>query len=195
MMQTALYEPIASRRLRPSVIEESGGEEARSGPPSRDYENSGPPQVGIRTGSDDVVDEDEGFDDMFGEELLSDGEMDMLFDLEIMRNKEKGRGEESCSMLFGSGGGSSSMIMRGEEGQEDATGEAGGEDIIFSTGDIKQDDGDEHILDESLFWSSSITDGLEEDVEMIMDTEPDMVNGYSSMYLDDPYVNNEAILI
>ncbi|KFY55227.1 hypothetical protein V497_07115 [Pseudogymnoascus sp. VKM F-4516 (FW-969)] len=195
MMQTALYEPIASRRLRPSVIEESGGEEARSGPPSRDYENSGSPQVGIRTGSDDVVDGDEGFDDMFREELLSDGEMDMLFDLEIMRKKENAGGEGSCSMLFGSSGGSSSMLMRGDEGQEDATGEARDEGIIFSTGDIKQDDGDEHILDGSLFWSSSITDGLEEDVEMIMDTAPDMVNGYSSIYLDDPYVNNEAILI
>ncbi|KFX96071.1 hypothetical protein O988_05502 [Pseudogymnoascus sp. VKM F-3808] len=195
MMQTALYEPIASRRLRPSVVEESGGEEARSGPPSRDYENSGPPQMGMRTGSDDVVDGDEGFDDMLGEELLSDGGMDMLFDLEIMRKKERGAGEDSCSMLFGSDGRSSSMLMRGEERHEDATGEAGEEDIVFSTDEIEQDDGDEHILDESLFWSSGITDGLEEDVEMIMDTKPDMVDGYSSMYLDDPYVNNEAILI
>jgi hypothetical protein len=149
----------------------------------------------MRTGSDDVVDGDEGFDDMFGDELLSDGEMDMLFDLEIMRKKERGKWEGSCSMLFGGGGGSSSMLMRGEEGQEDATGEAGDEDIIFPTGKIEQDDGDEHILDESLFWSSNIMDGLEEEVEMIMDTKPDMVNGYSSMYLDDPYVNNEAILI
>ncbi|KFX97910.1 hypothetical protein V490_02560 [Pseudogymnoascus sp. VKM F-3557] len=195
MMQTALYEPIASRRLRPSVVDESGGEEARSGPPSRDYENSGPPQVGIRTGSDGVVDGDEGFDDMFGEELLSDGEMDMLFDLEIMRQKERGAGEESCSMLFGSDGRSSSMLMRGEERHEDATGEAGEKDIVFSTDEIEQDDGDEHILDESLFLSSGITDGVEEDVEMIMDTKPDMVDGCSSMYLDDPYVNNEAILI
>lgn len=38
-------------------------------------------------------------------------------------------------------------------------------------------------------------EGLEEDAETIMATEPDMVHGYSSLYLDNPYVNNEAILI
>ncbi|KFZ22742.1 hypothetical protein V502_02783 [Pseudogymnoascus sp. VKM F-4520 (FW-2644)] len=195
MMQTSLYEPIASRRLRPSVIEESG-EEARSGPPSRDCDNSGPLRVDIENGSDDVVDVDEGFEDLFGEELLSDGEMDMLFDLEILRNRERGGSRETCSMLFGSGGGNSSMLMGGEEVREDAIGETGGEDSIFSTGEVERDDGDEHILQERDFWSSSIVEeGLEEDAEMIMNTEPDMVHGYRSLYLDDPYVNNEAILI
>lgn len=193
MMQTALYEPIASRRLRPSVIEESGEEEARSGPPSRDCENSGPSQVDIENGSNDLVDADEGFEDLFGEELLSDGEMDMLFDLEILRSRGEGG---SCSMLFGSGGGDSSMLMGAEEVHEDATRETGEEDSIFSTGEVERDDGDEHILYEREFWDSSIVEEeLEEDAEMIMDTEPDTVRGYSSMYLDDPYINNEAILI
>ncbi|OBT61446.1 hypothetical protein VE03_08960 [Pseudogymnoascus sp. 23342-1-I1] len=192
MMQTSLYEPIASRRLRPSVIEESGEGEARSGPPSRDYENSGPPQVDLGNASDDVVDVDEDFEDLFGEELLSDGEMDMLFDLEIQRNKERGGEGGSCSMLFGSEGGGSSMLMGGEEVHADGTGETGGEDNIFSTGEIDRDDGDEHILHEREFWSSSI---VEEDAGMIMDAEPDTVHGYSSIYLDDPYINNEAILI
>lgn len=195
MMQTALYEPIASRRLRPGVIEESGEEEARSGPSSRDCENSGPSRVDTENGPDDVVDMDEGFEDLFGEELLSDGEMDMLFDLEIQRNRERGGSRETCSMLFGSGGGDSSMLMGGEDVHEDATREAGEEDNTFSTGEVKRDDGDEHILDERDFWSSNIVEGLEEDAEMIMDTERDTVHGYSSMYLDDPYVNNEAILI
>lgn len=133
MMQIALYEPIASRRLRPSVIEESGEEDARSGPPSRDCHNSGPPQVGIGNESDDDVDADEGFEDLFGEELLSDGEMDMLFDLEILRNRERVGEGESCSMLFGSGGEDSSMLMGGDEVHEDATGETGEEGSIFST--------------------------------------------------------------
>lgn len=195
MMQAALYEPIASRRLRPSVVEESGGEQARSGPPSQDCDNSGPLRVDIENGSDDVVDVDEGFEDLFGEELLSDGEMDMLFDLEIQRNRERGGSRETCSMLFGNGGGDSSMLM-GDEVHEDATREDGEEDSIFSTGDVERKDRDEHILDERVCWSSSMVDeGLEEDAEMIMDTEPDMVHGYSSMYSDDPYVNNEAILI
>lgn len=131
MMQTALYEPIASRRLRPSVIEESGEEEARSGLPSWDCENSGPPRVDIENGSDDVVDVDKGFEDLFGEELLSDGEMDMLFDLEIQRNRERGGSRETCSMLFRSRGGDSSMLMGGEEVHEDATREDGEEDSIF----------------------------------------------------------------
>ncbi|KFZ18858.1 hypothetical protein V501_00976 [Pseudogymnoascus sp. VKM F-4519 (FW-2642)] len=193
MMQTTLYEPIASRRLRPSVIEESGEEETRSGPASRDRENSGPARVDIENGSDEVVDADEGFEDLFGEELLSDGEMDMLFDLEILRNRGEGR---SCSMLFGSGGGNSSMLMEGEEVHEDGSGDAGEEDSIFSTGDIERDGGDEHILYERESWESSIVEEeLEDDAEMIMDTEPDTAHGYSSMYLDDPYINNEAILI
>ncbi|OAF59758.1 hypothetical protein VC83_04048 [Pseudogymnoascus destructans] len=196
MMQTTLYEPIASRRLRPSVIEESGEEEARSGLPSRDCENSGSAQVDIGNTSDDVVDvvdADEGFEDLFGEELLSDGEMDMLFDLEILRN----RGERgSCSMLFGSGEGDSSMLMVGEEVHEDATREIGEEDSILSTEQDQRNDGGEHILYEREFWDSSIVvEELEEDARMIMDTEPGTVHGYSSMYLDDPYINNEAILI
>ncbi|OBT73116.1 hypothetical protein VF21_08916 [Pseudogymnoascus sp. 05NY08] len=192
MMQTTLYEPIASRRLRPSVIEESGEEEARSGPPSRDYENSGPPRVDTENGSDEVVDADEGFEDLFGEELLSDGEMDMLFDLEILRNRGEGG---SCSMLLESGG-DSSMLMGGDEVHEDVTRETGEEDSIFSTWQVERDDGDEHILYEREFLDSSIVkEELEEDAEMIMDTEPDTVHGYSSMYLDDPYINNEAILI
>lgn len=193
MMQTTLYEPIASRRLRPSVIEESGEEETRSGPASRDREDSGPARVDIENASEEVVDADEGFEDLFGEELLSDGEMDMLFDLEILRNRGEGG---SCSMLFGSGGGDSSMPMKGEEAHEDGTRDAGEEDSIFSTGDFERRDGDEHILYERESWESSIVEEeLEEDAEMIMDTELDTVHGYSSMYLDDPYINNEAILI
>ncbi|OBT51986.1 hypothetical protein VE04_07106 [Pseudogymnoascus sp. 24MN13] len=193
MMQTTLYEPIASRRLQPSAIEESGEEEARSGPASRDCENSGPARVDIENGSDEVVDADEGFEDLFGEELLSDGEMDMLFDLEILRNRGEGR---SCSMLFGSGGGNSSMLMEGEEVREDGTGDAGEEDSLFSTGDIERNGGDEHILYERESWESSIVEEeLEDDAEMIMDTGPDTAHDYSSMCLDDPYINNETILL
>ena len=152
--------------------------------------------MGVGDGSDYVADMDEGFEDLFGEELLSDREMDMLFDLQIQRNPERGGSRETCSMLFGSGEGDSSMLMGEEEVHEDATREDGEEDSIFSTREVERDDGDEHILDERVFWSSSMVDeGLEEDAEMIMDTEPDMVHGYSSSYLDDPYVNNEAILI
>ncbi|KFY12040.1 hypothetical protein V492_04141 [Pseudogymnoascus sp. VKM F-4246] len=192
MMQTALYEPIASRRLRPSVIEESGEEEARSGPPSRDCENSGPPKVDLGNGSDDVVGADEEFENLFGGELLSDGEMDMLFDLEILRNRGDGG---SCSMLFGSVGRDSSMLMEGEEVHEAATRESGEAEGIFSIG-IEQGDGDEHILHERGFWGSSTAEGeVDEDAEMIMETEPDTVHGYSSLYLDNPYTNNEAIII
>ncbi|KFY23684.1 hypothetical protein V493_05716 [Pseudogymnoascus sp. VKM F-4281 (FW-2241)] len=194
MMQRTLYEPIASRRFRPSVIEESGEEEARSGTPSRDSENSGPRQVNSRNGLNEAVDADEEFEDLFGEELLSDGEMDMLFDLEILRNRERVRSRETCSMLLGSGGGDSSMLMGDEEVHGDAIRETGEEESIFSTGEVERD---EHILDEGDFWSSSIVEeGLEEDAEMILlDTEPDTAHGYSSIYLDDPYVSNEAILI
>lgn len=197
MMQTTLYEPIASRRLRSSVIEESGEVEARSGPPNLDRENNGLPQVDLENGSDNLVDADENFENLFGEELLSDGEMDMLFDLEIMRNKERGREEGSCSMLFGSGWGDSSMLMGDEEMDEDEVRETGEEDIIFSTGEIERgNDGGENVLHEPEFWSSSIVEEeLEEDAEMIMDAEPYTVHGYSSMYLNDPYVNNEVILI
>ncbi|OBT85291.1 hypothetical protein VE02_06512 [Pseudogymnoascus sp. 03VT05] len=193
MMQATLYEPISSRRLRPSVIEESGEEEARSGPSSRDCGNSGPAQVDIENGPDNVVDADEGFEDLFGEELLSDGEMDMLFDLEILRNRGEGG---SCSMLFGSGGGDSSMLMGGEEVHDDAGREASEEDSIFSTGEVEQDDRDEHILYKRGFWNLNVVEEeLEEDAEMIVNSEPDTVHGYSSMYLDDPYINNEAVLI
>lgn len=192
-MQAALYEPIASRRLRPSVIEESGEEGARSGPPSQDCVDNGPLHVDLGNGPDEVVDVDEGFDDLFGEELLSDGEIDMLFDLEIQRNRREGG---SCSMLFGSGGGDCSMLTGEEEVHGDATREAGEEDSIFSTGEIERDDGDDHILHECEFWSSSMMEEeLEEDAEMILDAEPDTAHGYSSMYLDDRYINNEAILI
>ncbi|KFY41693.1 hypothetical protein V494_02846 [Pseudogymnoascus sp. VKM F-4513 (FW-928)] len=190
MMQTALYEPIASRRLRPSVIEESGEEEPRSGPLSRDCENSGPPKVDLGNGSDDGADEE--FENLFGEELLSDGEMDMLFDLEILRNREEGG---SCSMLFGSGERDSSMLMEDGEVHEAATRESEEEDGIFSIG-VEQGDGDEHILHERGFWgSSAVETEVDEDAEMIMETEPDTVHGYSSLYLDDPYINNEAIII
>lgn len=197
MMQTDLYQPIASRRLRPSVIEESGEVEARSGPPNLDRENSGSSQVDLGNGSDDVVDVDEEFEDLLGEELLSDGEMDMLFDLEIMRNKRREREEGSCSMLFGSGWGDSSMLMGGEEMDEDEVRETGEEDIIFSTGEIERgDDGGENILHEPEFWSSRVVEEEpEEDAEMIMGAEPDTVHGYRSMYLNDPYINNEVILI
>lgn len=193
MMQTTLYKPIASRRLRPSVIEESGEQEAISGPRGQGFGNSGPLHVDLGNGSDEVVDMDEGFEDFFGEELLSDGEMDMLFDLEIQRSRGDGG---SCSMLSGSGGGDSIMLTGEGEVYGDTTGEVGEEGSIFPTREIERDDGGEHMLHEREFWSSRmVEEELEEDVEMILDTEPDTVHGYSSMYLDDQYVNNEAILI
>jgi hypothetical protein len=192
MMHTSLHEPISGRRLQPSMVEQSGEYTVSTEPPSQAYGDGERPHVSI---SETTGNEEENFEDMLGEELLSDDEIDMLFDLEILRNQEKGCPGGSCSMLMESEGGNCSMLLENEKSHEGAAGEIGEEDRIFSTRGIKRGDQDEHTLEERDVWSSSIMEEALEDTEMIMDTSQHVDHGYGSLYLDGLYVNNDAILI
>jgi hypothetical protein len=111
------------------------------------------------------------FEDMFEEELLSDNEIDMLFDLEIMRQHPTKDTRGSCSMLLQSEAGCS-MLLEDENG-----------------GDERMDG----ILEEQHFWQhgirprSDVEDGRSE--MMMLDAAPEMSDESSI------YTTNERMLI
>jgi hypothetical protein len=110
------------------------------------------------------------FEDMFDEELLSDDEIDMLFDLEIMRQHSKKDTRGSCSMLLQSE--ACSMLLEGENG-----------------GDERMDG----ILEEQHFWQHGImprSDVKDGESEMMMLDAASEMSDESSIY-----TTNERMLI
>jgi len=111
------------------------------------------------------------FEDMLEEELLSDDEIDMLFDLEIMRKHSKENTRGSCSMLLQSEAGCS-MLLESENG-----------------GDERMDG----ILEGQHFWQHGIrprSDVEGGESEMMMLDAASQISDESSIY-----ITNERMLI
>lgn len=192
MMHISLYEPITARRLRPAKFEDDSqtivkenidegaivegivDEEMIIDAPSQTHE--------IREETDERISEpkdfaDAEFEDIFDEELLSDDEIDMLFDLEILRNQTRENTRGSCSML-----------LQSEDGCGDATGRNGEDDSVLLLGDARHEEENKDILEGYDSWDRVITDGGVEDVVMMMDSR-------HPEHQDNIYIRNESMLI
>lgn len=176
LMHASLHDPMSARRLRPAEVDSESTdieEENLDDKMIMDIPGQLRSEERQEGESHDTAVDFAGtdFEDIFEDELLSDDEIDMLFDLEMMRQHSKENTRGSCSMLLQSEAGCS-MLLESENGWEE---------------------GMDGILEEQHFWQHKIrprSDVEGDEDEMMMLDAPSQMSDEGSID-----IINEGMLI